>query len=191
MDSDANLKKAFLISLIISLSLSALLGIIIFLVGNFGEIQVKILLTTLTFGGTSLTGLCCATLFEKRRFPTFAVISLILSVWACLFITLTIWLDESFFFEDSWKVMIISIILAFSAAHISLLLLIRSNKTLVNSLLSMTILFIGLVALELIVLTLGEFDNVDDIWWRVLGVFAILDVLGTIVTPITLKVTSN
>lgn len=191
MESDINFKKVFLISLIISLSISALLGIIIFLVGNFGEIQVKILLTTLTIGGFSLTGLCCATLLEKKRFSAFAIFGMVVSIFGFLFITSLIWeIIDWNSFDSIWKVMIITIILAFSTAHASLLLLIKSNKTIVNVSLATTLLFLSLVALELIILTIGEFRLIDNIWWRILGVFAILDVLGTIVTPILIKVTS-
>ena len=80
MENNVNFKKIFLISLIVSLSISALLGIIIFLVGNFDEIQVRILLTTLTVGGFSLTGLCCATLLEKKRFSAFAIMGMIILI---------------------------------------------------------------------------------------------------------------
>jgi len=191
MESDINFKKIFLISLIISLSISALLGIIIFLVGNFGEIQVRILLTTLTIGGFSLTGLCCATLLEKKRFSAFAIFGMIVSIFGFLFITSLIWeIIDWDSFDNIWKVMIITIILAFSTAHASLLLLVKSDKTIVNVSLATTLLFLSLVALELIILVLGEFRHIDNMWYRVLGVFAILDVLGTIVTPILLKVTS-
>jgi hypothetical protein len=86
--------------------------------------------------------------------------------------------------------MIITNILAFSTAYASLLLLIKSDKTIVNVSLATTLLFLSLVVLELIILVLGEFHKIDTIWYRVLGVFAILAVLGTIVTPIILKVTS-
>jgi hypothetical protein len=191
MESDINFKKIFLISLIISLSISALLGIIIFLVGNFGEIQIRILLTTLTIGGFSLTGLCCATLLEKKRFSAFAIFGMIVSIFGFLLITSLIWeIIDWNSFDSLWKVMIITIILAFSTAHASLLLLVKSDKTIVNVSLATTLLFLSLVALELIILVLGEFRNIDNMWYRVLGVFAILDVLGTIVTPILLKVTS-
>ncbi len=44
-----------LVSLIASLSLSALIAIFVFLFGDFGETEIKILLTTLTIGGYSLT----------------------------------------------------------------------------------------------------------------------------------------
>lgn len=70
------------------------------------------------------------------------------------------------------------------------MLLVKSDKTIVNVSLATTLLFLSLVVLELIILVLGEFRNIDNMWYRVLGVFAILDVLGTIVTPILLKVTS-
>ena len=84
----------------------------------------------------------------------------------------------------------ISIILSASIAHSSLLLLITSRKTIVNVSLMLTLLFISIVALMLIILVLSRFDMNFEFYYRLLGVFAILDVLGTIVTPITLKVTS-
>ena len=190
-EKDVNFKKVFLITLVISLSISAILGVIIFLVGNFGEIQVRTLLTTLTIGGFSLTGLCCATLLGKGRFSKFASLGMIFSIWGFLFTTSLIWGIISWsFFDNLWKVMIITIILAFSTAHASLLLLIKSDKTIVNVSLTTTLLFIFLVALELITLTFIEFRNIDGLWWRILGVFAILDVLGTVITPILSKVTS-
>ena len=66
-----NLRKTFLITMIISLSISALIGIIIFLFGDFGDSEVKILLTTLSIGGFSLTGLCCSVLYEKKNIFNF------------------------------------------------------------------------------------------------------------------------
>ncbi len=191
MEGDFNFKKIFLITLIISLSISALLGIIIFLIGEFGHTQTRILLTTLTIGGFSLTGLCCATLLDRKRFSIFAIIGMIISVLGFLFTTSLIW--EIIDWDSSnviSRTVIIVIVLAFSTAHASLLLLIKSDKTLVNVSLSTTLLFLSLVALELIILVINEFGNVENVWWRILGVFAILDVLGTIVTPILLKVTS-
>ncbi|MAF37056.1 hypothetical protein CL622_08135 [archaeon] len=189
MSNHITIKKMFLISLIISLSIGAILGIVIFLIGNFGEIQLNILLTTLTIGGFSLTGLCCATLLEKKRFSAFAIMGMIFSAWGFLFITSLIWNIFNFSSLDTiGKLFFISIILAFSSAHASLLLLIKSEKSIVNVFLIATLIFIFLVSLELIILVLSGFD-VDLLWWRVLGIFAILDVLGTIVTPILLKVT--
>ena len=93
-------------------------------------------------------------------------------------------------FDDALKPAIIFIILALSIAHSSLLLLARSDKNLVNTSLTATIVFNIIVALMLIYLILVEFDDVDEFYFRLLGVFAVLDVLGTIVTPLLKKFNS-
>ena len=67
MKQNFDFKKIFLITMVISLSISALIGIFVFLLGDFGETDFKLLMTTLTIGGYSLTGLCCSVLYEKRK----------------------------------------------------------------------------------------------------------------------------
>jgi hypothetical protein len=190
MEQNFNFKKTFLVTMIISLSISALIGIFVFLFGDFGETEFRLLMTTLTIGGYSLTGLCCSVLYEKRKFTPLALSGIMISVIGFIYTVLVIWeaidLDNDF----TWKALIIFIILAASTAHSCLLLLIKSEKSLVNGALSGTIIFISIVALMLIILALNEFDDVGEFYFRLLGVFAILDVLGTIVTPILNKVYS-
>jgi len=188
MRENTNFKKVFLITMIISLSISALIGIIIFLLGSFGEIEAKIIFTTLTIGGFSLTALCSSALYGKHRYVSFSAIGMIVAVIGFLITTLAIW--EILDFDKVGKLIAILIILSASIAHSSLLLLIKSRKTIVNVLLMLTLLFISIVAFMLIILVLSEFDMDFEFYYRLLGVFAILDVLGTIVTPIILKVTS-
>jgi len=190
MEQNFNFKKTFLITMIISLSISALIGIFIFLFKDFGETEFRLLMTTLTIGGYSLIGLCCSVLYEKRKFIPLALSGMVISVIGFLYTVLVIWetidLDNDF----TWKFSIIFIVLAASTAHSCLLLLIKSEKSLVNSALSATIIFISIVAFMLVILVLNEFDVVSEFYFRLLGVFAILDVLGTIVTPILNKVYS-
>ncbi|MBM3247454.1 hypothetical protein FJZ17_02865 [Candidatus Pacearchaeota archaeon] len=145
-------------------------------------------MTTLTIGGYSLTGLCCSVLYEKRKFTSLALSGMVISIIGFLYTVLVIW--EAIDLDDSWKALIIFIVLAASTAHACLLLLIKTEKSLVNGALSATIIFISIVALMLIILVLNEFDDVGEFYFRLLGVFAILDVLGTIVTPILNKVYS-
>jgi hypothetical protein len=189
MEQNFNFKKTFLITMIISLSISALIGIFVFLFGDFGETEARLLLSTLAIGGYSLTGLCCSVLYEKRKFTPLAISGMMISVVGFIYTLLMIWEVIEFWDEGSWKALIIFIVLAFSTAHSCLLLLIKSDKTLVNSALSATIIFVSIVALMLIIMTLNEFD-LGEFSFRLLGVFAILDVLGTIVTPILNKVYS-
>jgi len=189
MEQNFNFKKIFLITMIISLSISALIGVFVFLFGNFGETEFRLLMTTLTIGGYSLTGLCCSVLYEKRKFAPLALFGIVISVIGFIYTILLIWEFIDFWDEDSWKALIIFLVLAFSTAHSCLLLLIKSNKSLVNIALSATLIFISIVALMLIIMVLNEFD-LGEFSFRLLGVFAILDVLGTIITPILNKVYS-
>jgi len=188
MEQNFNFKKTFLITMIISLSISALIGIFVFLLGDFGEIEFRLLMTTLTIGGYSLTGLCCSGLYEKRKFAPLALSGMAISIIGFLFSVLVIWEAIDINNNFVWKTSIIFAILAASIAHSCLLLFIKSDKSLVNGSLSATIMFISIVGLMLIMLVLNNFDDVGESYFRLLGVFAILDVLGTIVTPILNKV---
>jgi hypothetical protein len=62
-----NLKKVFLYILILSVAMSALVGIGILVLGNFGELETRVLLTALTVTGTSIFGLACGAYIESGR----------------------------------------------------------------------------------------------------------------------------
>ena len=186
MEEEHHLKRIFLITMIISLSISALIGIIMFLIGDFGKVQTRILLTTLTIGGFSLAGLCSSVLYDKERAKIFAIIGMIFSFIGFLFITMMVW--EMFDLEDSWRLGLTLILLSFTFAHVSLLLLIESDRTIVKASLWATLSFITIVALSLL-LALWEIIDIEDFAVRWFGVFVILDALGTIITPIINKVT--
>jgi len=183
-------KKTFLIAMIISLSVSAMIGIGIFLFGNFGDMEAKLLITTLAIGGYSLSGLCCSLLYEKKIFTPFALSGMVISIIGFLYTLLVIWKAIDLSNQLPWKVLVLFIIFATSIAHACLLLHIKSKKVFVNSALSATIIFILIVAFMLSALILNENKNMGEFYFRLLGVFAILDVLGTIVTPILNKVYS-
>lgn len=191
MNSPYNFKKTFLLTMIVSLSISALIGIFIFLLGDFGETEGRLLLTTLTIGGYSLTGLCCSVLYERKVYTPLAIAGMATSLLGFLFTLLVIWEIMDLESEYIWKGLGLFIILAFSTAHISLLLLIRSEKGIVKGALAATVGFISIVAVMLIGFTFTGFDIEEEFFYRLLGVFAILDVLGTIVTPILHKVYSG
>lgn len=188
MDS-IELKKTFLITLIVSLSVSALVGIVLFLIGSFGDLEVKILFTTLVIGLFSLTGLCGSILYSRDRFANYSLITMVVSISGLFLSILSIW--EIVYVEDIWKALVISIILSIAFAHSCLMLLIDSEKRIVNILLGVTHLFIFIVSLMLILLVVSGFDIDYEFYYRLIGVFAILDVLGTIVTPIVNKIYSE
>jgi hypothetical protein len=178
---ERNYKKYFLWTLIAALSISALIGIIIFQIGNFGEKERKLLFTTLTLGVYSLTGLCSSKILNRPIFKIFSIAGMVISFLGFLTTVAAIW--EMVDIENIWKIMVIFFILSFSFGHISLILLIRPAKESIKILMIVTILFITLVAFTLIKATLVEFSGVEW-YYRQLGVCAILDILGTIATPI-------
>jgi hypothetical protein len=181
------LKKTFLLSMIGSLSLSALIGIIIFLFGEFFGIQGKILLSTLTLAGTSLIGLCCSLLYEKNgKYKLLALGGICTTIIGFIWTITLIWtFSFSHDFELLFKGFFILLIISFSIAHSSLLLIINSNEKIVRKVLFTTLIFISIVAAMLIILVFFDVDF--DFYYRLLGVFAILDVLGTLTTPILNK----
>lgn len=60
-------KTLFIRTLISAFSASAIVGFFILLLGEFGDLEIQILLTTFALGGFSLTltGFCCAVIASK------------------------------------------------------------------------------------------------------------------------------
>lgn len=185
MDKRFNLKFVFWTSLIASLVVSALIAILVFLFGDFGETEIKLLLTTLTVGGYSLTGLCSSALYDKRKNVSLVFSGFLVSILGFIITVGAIW--KIIDFVDIWRLVAIFSILAFSIAHSSLILLICSEKRIISISKIAMIIFILIIAIMLIYLVLAGFNGVDKFYYRLLGVFAVLDVLGTILTPILKK----
>lgn len=177
-------KRVFLWALIVSLSLSALIGIIIFLFGKFGETEEKIITTTISIGVSSVTALCCSTIFFKDKLKPLSISGMLASFAFLVIIVVTIW--GNFKNHELEKSLGTSVILTITFSQSSLLLLVRNTNKLVRNVLVVTLIFISVVAIMLLItLWNGEINN--EFFYRLLGVFAILDVLGTIVTPILSK----
>ena len=62
-----NFKRIFLYTLIASTVLSAVIGIGVILFGDFGQFEVRVLMTTLTVTAASILGLACGAYFESGR----------------------------------------------------------------------------------------------------------------------------
>jgi hypothetical protein len=134
-------------------------------------------------------------LHEKGRFVKFALFGIVLSSIGLSFTVLIFWLQIIFedIITEHWKQLATFFILASSTTHSSLLLLIESDRLSVNVVRFATIFSTYVLALMLIVLVFEEFYlkefffGLDEFFFRVLGVFAILDALGTFVTVILNK----
>ncbi len=86
-------KKTALWALIISTSFSALLGIITLVSGDFGDVELKILLTSLSISAGSICALSCAFLLEKRRIIQLAFPGIMLAIIGTILLITGIWTE--------------------------------------------------------------------------------------------------
>jgi len=71
-----------------------------------------------------------------------------------------------------------------------LLWLVKNDNLLLNVALFFTIAMVVIVAILLIIWIMAEKSDLPELFFRILGAFAIMDGVGTVVTPITRKVVS-
>ncbi len=182
-------KKVFLLCIIISLVISALMAISIFLFGGFGSIEWRILITALLVGGYSLTGLCSSTLIYKQGYQVFTYIGIAISIIGFSVSMLLVWFDIFSLLEHFWQIAVIFPILAVATAHSSLLLLAMSDNKVIKYVIEITILSIILVSSMLIYLIfdIGDRCGYNGYIFRFLGVFVVLAILGTVLTPLSKK----
>ncbi len=183
------LKRTFLLGVIGSLSLAALLGIWAFLFGNFGDTEFKIILTTLTAALFSMTSLGAAVVLERGRKRIAMICTFVFSGLGLVVYLVTIWAELWRYVDDDWlaKIMFWLATWAVALPHMALLclaplkgfyLVIRRASCVCVLLLAMTITLFALFE--------GEPD--EDLWIRAIGILGILSALGTITVPILAKV---
>ena len=176
-----NYKRFFLLALIIALILSALIGIYIFLIGDFGDMENKILFTTFSLAVFSLLGLCSALVYTNKNLSTFSILGMSFSLLGFISSIEILW--QLVPFQKEAEIFMLLTILSFSFAHVSLLLLLKIKYPMVKYALYSTLVFIVMVAAMLSYIVITHYDE-EGLFLRLLGVFAILDVLGSIITPL-------
>ncbi len=194
------MKKNVLKLVITSLCISAFMGIIIILSGKFGELEGKILGTSCTIFGFSITGLCCSILYEKERYKNFSILGMLISLLGCIWQLLIIWgflkvciifcSDEELL---NWQILWSLIVLAISVAHISIMLHNESSNQTIVTIKNVTILFSIILDIMFLIITWDLItDSIElDFFIRFTVIFLILVTLGTVVIPILNKVYKN
>jgi len=189
------LRTTFLRSMIGSLSLAALLGIIALLLPDLIGKDVEILFSTLLFAIYSLLALCCAIVMEKRRLTALMWIGIASSVISLIVWLLLIWFDSSWQWEvrdnlarTAGTFTTFTVVIALSG----LLVLPRLDGFSAKSLRISTIVVLVLLSACIVILFWWHewiYDNVKlDLVERGLGVLGILSASGTVIIPIVWKV---
>jgi len=188
MNETATLRRTALFLTIGSFSIAALMGVIALLAGgDFGEGEAKVLLTTLVVGCASICVLC----YLATGGTPYRVVGVIGGFVVVVPVTtalMLVWRDWDLFDEPSewiWKSFGVGTVVAATLAQMSLLLGVAWARKNLAWLLWPTLGLAAAMALLLSSLILGEAEAEE--LWRLLGVLAILDVLGTVVTAALAK----
>lgn len=187
LNHSTQLRSYFVKALIGSLVVAAGAGIFTLLFGTFDTVQARILLTTLLIGVYSIISLCCMTVFGGR-FGVWGLAGILVTSLSLMLGLSAVWVE----WGSNWEVVeqvlryfAVLGILGISIGHQSLLLRIIDRTAATTKMLIFgTVGVIGLVAAMLVLPLLLEDFDLGDVYWRLLGVLAILDVLGSIVTPV-------
>lgn len=164
------------------------MGIWAIISGEFGELQGKVLLTTLTVVGTSILGLACGAFLESPRSKTQAlkvvpIAGIALAVICALTSFAMIW--EAVGWEDKgiFKLFFVSLIFAFSLAQLSLLSMAQLAGRFRWSLITA---YVVIFILDSIVSAIIVFDlsGDDNLVLRLIGVLSVVAASLTVMIPI-------
>jgi hypothetical protein len=172
-------KKAFLYTLIVSVVLSSVLGVIAILGGTGQWFELKILLTTLTISGASICGLACGALLETRKRLTLPLAGIIFALLGGILLVFAIWAEPKS--EDFWKVAASILTLAVAFAHLSLLLRAHLDQRFRWAIYANHVFVMGVASL-IISMIIGEPEG--EVFWRLLAIGAIGTAAMTVLTPV-------
>ena len=190
-----NIRKTFLFTMIGALIISAIAGIFILLSGNFGSLETRILLTTLSVAGYSIAGMICAALHETNK-GILAKSGIVITIIAFLFYMWVIWYDHSHRYHFTLEFLITLFFLTASFAHACLMCMIKNTNKIVRIAVMATLIFIVILTSMILMMV---WDNLwilrsltrEDFFLRLMGVVAICTALGTICSPILSKITKQ
>ena len=179
MRSAINPKRLALWFLIISVALSAVVGIIAIIVGKFGRTEAQILLTTLTISAASICALACGALWESGRAKILPALGIVFAIAdAALFIIGIWWETQS---EGYWKFTASLGLIAVATAHSCLLSLARLAARFVWARIAA---FIAAYLLAVFFIYIIYFTPNGDAGVRIIGVISIILAALTILTPV-------
>jgi hypothetical protein len=187
MNQTSTFRRTAAVLTIGSFSLAALMGIVALLGGgDFGAGEARVLLTTLIVGCASICMLCYLATTGTRWGVVGALGSVVL-VLPVVTSLILVWSDWDSDTEGVWKAYGIGVVAAATLAQICMLLALSVDRPALGLVLWPTVALAAFLAVLVSGTILGEVDAGDV--WRLIGVIAILDVLGTLVTIALAKFT--
>ena len=161
---------------------SAAVAILCVLNGEFGEFEIKVLITTFSISGASICSMSCAAFIEKRRNVSLGGLGILFSSMAALMIIFGAWFEVGW--DGYWKTTVTFVVFGVAMAHAFLLRLPDLDwqhqwTQMVSS------ISIGILSLQIVGALWGEID--EEAYYRMVAVVSIVVVLLTMVIPILMK----
>ena len=175
-----------LVAIVLSLVASAGIGIIIILVGDLDETEVKILATTGALTGFSILSLPSLFHLERNRYPHISKVAIFASIAFLGMILLLIWGGDIGGGGTFWKILGSAGVVSIAINHSLLLLIPIPTKKLISLSQTVTVSIIATVGvLILVAIWVGDLPGP---FIRILGALAILDALGTVAVPMLVRI---
>ncbi len=161
------------------LSLTALVAIFSVLNTEFGQTQLKVLLTTFSISAGSICAMSCAGFIERGGTKAAGIAGILAASLAVVLVMVGVWgeVKES----DYWKATVTSIVVSAAFAHGCLLRLPNLGAS-YGWTQTVSAFLIGLLALQIILAVLGEIKG--EGYYRLMAALSVLVVLITLVIPI-------
>ncbi|QDV45966.1 hypothetical protein Enr13x_58700 [Stieleria neptunia] len=186
MTTPSSLKKPLLYLLIGSVLLSALLGIVLVLRGNWGWLEVRVILTTVIIAVASVCGLACDLSRTPSGFNAMPKSGLVLTAVTTVLLLFGIWCEIGS--EAYWKTTTVLISIGVATIHVSLL----SIAKLANRF--RWVYFIGsqiIFGLALLIAAVIVFEINSELLWRFLAAHSIVVAAISIVIPILHRISKT
>ena len=181
-------KPLFLYSFITSVAVSAVIGIAVILLGDFGEFETMVLLTALTVTVTSILGLACGAYLETRRGRVIPVSGIVLALVSAVLWIYLIWhgtVQNDIFVKS----LLSATVLAASCAHVSLLSLARLDRRFLWSRVAVHVVVWALAAFLLFLIWNPTWID-EQYTGRIIGVLSLLIAALTVLTPVFHKLSA-
>ena len=168
------------------LTLTGLIAIGCVVIGDLGELELKILATSFTIAAASVASMGCTAFIERQHRPALGLTGIALAISAAVLVILGLWLDlDNELFTDLKLTLIVSAV----AVSYALLLLSPTLDERHAWIQRVSTAAITVLALLIVVDIWGDIE--DSAYYQLLAAVAIVVGILTVVVPITLKLRSG
>jgi hypothetical protein len=172
--------RPFLILLVVSFAVAAILAVVALTAGDLGDLEVRILLTSVALGAFALTGLASSVRLARGSFRAVGVAGIVASAGALALFSLAVWTEEAP--EALLRGTGGAAIVAAGLAHASLVLLTPRGRPSARAAVIVALVAAAAAAL-LLLASVSGLVALGSMGRRVAGALGIVALFGTAAGP--------